>query len=298
MKRKIAKFFAIAAVCYATTAFADLDSAIMAIHKQEYKKAFEEIEPDAKNGIPAAQVRLGELYEDGFGVNKSYDIALSWYEKAASQGNGHAMNKIANLYAQGYGVKEDMIIAIDWLRKSAEASNFIIALDNWLQTKDNRFKEKIAQAQEYFRRKAEQGDVIAQIDLGYMYFINLITPPDNQESLDYLEANKTQAQGWFQKAAEMGSPGAQKFLGFMNEFDSFSGSDKIQAKKWYELAANQGNADSQYMLAIYYLKDVVANGKSVLSNINKAKEWALKSAMQGYVQNGVQNFPGSWGKER
>ena len=281
MKIKYEIFVLMVIIYHASNALANYESGLLALKKQEYMIASKEFEAAAKDGIPEAQFRLGLLYEEGFGVNKDYNKALSWYREAAALGSAAAMEGIANFYAHGYAVKKDWIIAIDWLRKSSEAGNPFA----WLyykhspihfNTDDSYFKEQIAQTEDYFRRKAENGDVIAQTNLGYMYYSSMIETPDN------IETSYSQAEGWFRKAAEKGNASAQNLLG---EISNLHGGDQIESEKWYRLAAIQGNASSQYNLALIYLgpTDNRFPGKSVSKNIAKAKEWALKSSIQGYV---------------
>lgn len=51
----------------------------------------------ADYGHPEAQIKLGEMYEEGHGVGKDYDTAQQWYEKAAAQGYGEAEEKLIQL---------------------------------------------------------------------------------------------------------------------------------------------------------------------------------------------------------
>jgi len=280
----ITQFFLLLIICHASTVFASLESGIIAFNKNEYKIAFKEFESAAKLGSSEAQVKLAFLYEEGLGVTKKYNEALYWYRNAANAGNPNAMMSIANFYANGFGVNEDMILAVNWLRKSAkEGQNSFLIYDGEMltfSTKNKQLKKKITQAQEYFRRKAEQGDVIAQVNLGYMYFNLLIGVSENTR------ASYSQAEGWFLKAAEKGNVTAQRLLGYMSEFELITERNQIQAEKWYQLAASQGNASSQYRLASIYAGAVswkYSPEKSVPVNFTIAKKWALKSAKQGYV---------------
>lgn len=53
----------------------------------------------ATNGDSDAMQQMGILYENGLGVERNYDVARDWFEKAAAKGNGKAKEKLA-VYAK------------------------------------------------------------------------------------------------------------------------------------------------------------------------------------------------------
>lgn len=64
---------------------------------QDYDKAFEWYTKAADQGLDVAQLNIGDLYENGYGVPQDYDKAFEWYKKAAEQGNQEASNRIGRL---------------------------------------------------------------------------------------------------------------------------------------------------------------------------------------------------------
>ena len=58
----------------------------------------------SEQGDAKAQFRLGEMYENGEGVEKDYREAVKWYTKAAQQGLASAQNNLGGMYRNGYGV--------------------------------------------------------------------------------------------------------------------------------------------------------------------------------------------------
>lgn len=58
----------------------------------------------ADRGLPRAMLMMGALYEDGLGVERSYEAAASWYARAADLGERDAMLALADLYEDGLGV--------------------------------------------------------------------------------------------------------------------------------------------------------------------------------------------------
>jgi len=62
----------------------------------DYKKSFELYKLAAEKGYPKAQRHLADCYMNGFGCNKSYDIAKHWYSLAAEGKDSVAKKKIEN----------------------------------------------------------------------------------------------------------------------------------------------------------------------------------------------------------
>jgi TPR repeat protein len=77
----------------------------------------------AERGVAIAQYLLAGRYRYGEGVDKNYELAAKWYEKAANQGNVEAQFSLGSLYYLGEGVTKDYTQAEKWLRKAAENGN-------------------------------------------------------------------------------------------------------------------------------------------------------------------------------
>ncbi len=65
----------------------------------------------AAEGDPAAQERLALSYLEGWGVDRDYEKARDWYEKAAAQDDPGGHFGLAVLYALGWGVPADKVQA-------------------------------------------------------------------------------------------------------------------------------------------------------------------------------------------
>jgi TPR repeat protein len=63
---------------------------------------------------------LGELYYFGLGVDKDYEKAAEWYQKAALQGDADAQYKLGVCYYYGHGTSQDHTKAVEWLQKAAD----------------------------------------------------------------------------------------------------------------------------------------------------------------------------------
>ena len=85
-------------------------------------------------------------------------------------------------------------------------------------------------ALKFWRPLAEQGDAVAQTNLGVMYAEGKGMPQDHAEAVK-----------WYRKAAEQGFAGAQYNLG--NKYQAGKGvpKDYVLAYLWYNLAAAREN---------------------------------------------------------
>jgi TPR repeat protein len=88
---------------------------------------------------------------------------------------------------------------------------------------------------------AEQGDPVAQFNVGVMY--------DNGESVPQ---NDAEAITWFRKSAQQGVSVAQFNLGVMYDNGEGVPQDYPEAAKWYRKAADQGVSAAQFNLGIMY----------------------------------------------
>jgi TPR repeat protein len=98
-------------------------------------------------------------------------------------------------------------------------------------------KGDYATAMQYFRVLADQGNAVAQNNLGFMYDQGLGVPQ-----------NYAQAVVWYRKAADQGDAAAQNNLGRMYDGGQGVPQDYAQAVVWLRKAAEQGNALGQVNL--------------------------------------------------
>ena len=115
------------------------------------------------------------------------------------------------------------------------------------------------------RRRAEQGDAVAQFDLALMY-----------ANSDGLSEDAAEAVRWFRQAAEQGLAGAQYNLGVMYANGDGVPEDKAEAVQWYRQAAEQGFTEAQYTLGVMY-----DNGQGVPEDDAEAVKWYRRAAEQG-----------------
>lgn len=83
----------------------------------ESKRMIAIYKKNAMNGDAQAQVRLGDMYMDGFSGEKNYSEAFKWFEKATDQNYLEGANKLGVLYARGMGTKQDTAKAKELFKK-------------------------------------------------------------------------------------------------------------------------------------------------------------------------------------
>lgn len=85
----------------------------------------DEIRKRAEAGEPAAQNRMGELYDGS--AELGYDEAkmAQWFETAARSGHPEAQVSYASLYLYGRGRPQDMTQARIWYERAAEQGHHI-----------------------------------------------------------------------------------------------------------------------------------------------------------------------------
>ena len=106
-----------------STTAADLAKGKDALEREDFRTAFQELEPLAKQGNDFAQNALGVMYDFGLGAPEDDTKAVYWYKKAAEQGNDTSQNNLGLSYDYGEGVAEDDTKAAYWYKKAAEQGN-------------------------------------------------------------------------------------------------------------------------------------------------------------------------------
>ena len=79
-----------------------------------------ELEVVADNGDVIAQLKLGEMYFYGLGVEQNYDKAMGWIRKAAKQGNPRAQYYLGENHLKGLVYGKNFRRAVKWYSKAAE----------------------------------------------------------------------------------------------------------------------------------------------------------------------------------
>jgi uncharacterized protein len=112
---------------------------------------------------------------------------------------------------------------------------------------------------------AEQGDALAQYNLGLLY--------DNGRGV---QKDYAQARQWYEKAAAQGRADAQVNLGILYDYGRSIPQDFKKAVYWYRLSAKQGNDLAQRRLGLMYER-----GDGVERDIVQAYMWYILGTTGG-----------------
>jgi len=78
---------------------------------------------EVAKGVATAQLILGRMYSEGFGVSKNEFKAAKLYQKAAEQGDAFAQCVLGIRHLTGNGVLKDEVKGVQLVQKAAEQGN-------------------------------------------------------------------------------------------------------------------------------------------------------------------------------
>ncbi|UZO21796.1 uncharacterized protein OCT59_014181 [Rhizophagus irregularis] len=213
------------------------------IYKIDKKKAFEFYTIAAEKNHDRAQNNLGNLYENGEGVEKDFNKAFYWFKKAAENGNEVAIYNLGKCYELGIGVDKNLVKAFELYKKSAEKGD----LDAMFQLGYfyiNGFGTKI---------RKKKGFKLYNKAAGRDLKFNILTQYENDEKIinDLDKVNY-----WYHKAAEDDNEVALYKLGEFYELGKGVCKNKVRAFTFYKQAAEKGYKKGRYKLGYCYEKGI------------------------------------------
>lgn len=206
-----------------------------ASNSEAKERELDELRARAAQGVPWAQVTLGELYAEGDETTKNPVEAVRLWKLAAAQNYAPAFYHLGRAYSNGFGVSKDAAMAATCWNVSAEMGDILsqVLLATAYATGEGRPLD-LALAVKWHRRAADQGDPISQFMLSSAYA--------NGEGV---AQNNAEAFNWCRKSAEQGFVEAQNRLGFMYARGQGVDRDLTEASKWHRKAADQGDSEAQ-----------------------------------------------------
>jgi TPR repeat protein len=111
------------AVLFSSAVWAGFEEGKKAYDRQDWVRAVYHLRPAAEAGDDRAMVVLGNMYLDGYGVDKDGREALALYARAAEKGNTSAMIGAATVWLRGFGVPKNITQAMAWFGKAAKAGD-------------------------------------------------------------------------------------------------------------------------------------------------------------------------------
>jgi TPR repeat protein len=158
----------------------------------ETETDFENLLIQAKGGSTEAQREVGLAYYEGKGVKKSYENALSWFQKAANRKDTTAMRYLGRMYGRGLGTSPDIKKAFYWVEQVAKtghpAAQSLLGL---LYYEGQGTQKDLKKAFIWSEKAAKQGDPNAQYLLGQQYAFG-----------EGVEKNSEKAAFWWSLAAD------------------------------------------------------------------------------------------------
>ena len=176
----------------------------------------------------------------------------------------------SEMFEQGWKYYNDRNYteAVKWYRKAAEQGNSVAQNNLGVCYEIGKgVAQSYTEAVKWYSKAAEQDYAIAQNNLGVCYEIG------KGVAQSYTEAVK-----WYRKAAEQGNIDAQNNLGSCYLNGCGIAQSYTEAVKWYRKAAEHGSVEAQFNLGVCY-----ETGKGVAQSYTEAVKWYRKAAEQGYA---------------
>lgn len=258
-------------VCFAPFSYADVDAGKEAYFMGEYDRAHTELLPEAEKGDSYAQIKIGQMYENDWGVERDFTAAHHWYERAANGNDPEGLVALAKLYGYGRGVIKDYNTAEAYLLKAVELGHYHAyyvlgdfhnddyafghndqhALKYYLLAAEHNaaansvnghfrkgsgqwFRLITAKGVQMTRNTADTGNVYAQLNTGLRYYFG-----------EGVIKNHNTANTYLLMAALAGNLEAQNYLAQNRVLQSPMGFDKVFVDKWFTIAAMSGDKLAQ-----------------------------------------------------
>lgn len=248
------------------------DQAYGAFQRGLYITALNLALPRAREGDPAAQTLVAEIYSRGLGVPLNGAEAAKWYAKAAEQGVPEAQFQYALILIDGRHSEKDPERAYKLMQAAADAGNRL-AQFNFAQMIVAREAGPtgLEKAVAYYEKAAKAGLADAQYAMAQAYANGVGgKPQDDKEARNWLllaaRQNYDTAQldfgtwlvegrggdrdleagfGWLKRAAEAGNVAAQNRLAKLYRDAIGNEGDPILAAAWYFVARRAGLKDPE-----------------------------------------------------
>ena len=244
-----------------------------------YMEAFDE-------GVAEAADRIGTMFADGIGVEKSEAIAFMWYEKGINAGSPWAMYDAYSMILKSDGLEGSLDKATNYFDKCVES-----------------FAPPDKETDDFYDAMLLPGyDSVAEAIARVYYY-----------GSDAIAENENRAEGWFEKGAAIGSDSCLDILADINYYSEWYTyaveyarkaakhwnhyslntlgvcygegkgveKDEVISDIWYLKAAKAGDKDGQYNIARSFL----SGNSGVPKDEKEARCWFEKSAAQGHEKS-------------
>ncbi|NBM55338.1 tetratricopeptide repeat protein [Proteus vulgaris] len=182
---------------------ANYNLGILYKYNNNYKKAKEMFEKAiTDNNSGKAMMSLGDLYFDGFGVEKNMELAEHWYKAAIQADNYLAITRLGILYGNLEKYDEAIIYYQEAIKKGDPAAMNSMGL---LYQHGFGVKRDINKAVKFYQDATEQDEIGGLINLGLMYEEGLGVPQNYEKSIEL-----------YTRAYQLGYTDIQLRINFLN----------------------------------------------------------------------------------
>lgn len=221
------------------------------------RTTIEVIEQDARGGDPFGQALMCLALAFGEGLPADAAAARTQCEAASQAGEHVATFQLAEMTRASDAAAADalMLRAAQGGDPRAQAALARTRLASGAR----------AEALDYARRSADQGNLGGQVLLGDMYLRGDGAPQDARE-----------AMRWYQQAAEGGSAAGLRAVGVLYETGQGVGQDYARARMQYEIAAELGDGEAARRYGV-----LLQNGQGGDADPERARAMYLRAADLG-----------------
>lgn len=267
------------------------------------KKYFEMNLKFAKNGLVESMRELAKLYFQGIGIEKNFDEAMKWFEKAVDEGDDSAAVTLGNIYSENKNFEK----AIFYLSKAADKNN-IEAIKKLAEIYESR--NDFEKMFECYQKGANLGNRYLMEYLANCYFLGRGVQQDDLKALDrYIKI--IEIYGWdylthnvmrmitkiYSKHFKFNN---KKFLKYyvttekLGHFNTIFGiatelykTDKFSALKWFRMADLAGDYDAA--LAVHYIINNDLSSVYIDDHYSETQKWYKRAVEFGNI-NAAKNL--------
>lgn len=209
----------------------------------------------------AAQYELAHLYR---GIDLM-TLSACCFQCASDNGYLAATYWLGNLYYEGLGIEESMEKAFACYEYAAKAG-LADAMNNYadMHFRGETVPQSDAIAHHWFKKAAMLGVSEAMFTMGYMFEKGVGVEADSDTSIY-----------WFEQSAFHGDLYAANYLGHK----AMQRADFDEAFVWYMQAAEGQDVEGEYNVGFCF-----EEGVGTVQNLQKAKYWYQRAALQGDAQ--------------
>lgn len=200
-----------------------------------------------------AQDQMGNMYQQGWGVDRNHVDAFSWHRLSAKQGDPEGQYHLGMQYLNGEGVLKDEKKAFKYFQLSADQGHADAQYQVGVFCQEGKHVAQNSQkAITYLTRSANQGNKDAQKMLGNIYLYGLHVDPDQTKSLGYLKlsiglrADENMKYYFDREKTPSPKSGHELFVLGLIYFTDFTVENEETALMYFKAGAAMNDANAQY----------------------------------------------------